>query len=97
MSDARACTEAVLRLEHVTVRLKSAARTIDALDDVSMSVSASSITGLVGPDGAGKTTLMRVSAGLLTADSGNVAALGFDLVARPHAATSFLALPTSSA
>ncbi|MGQ7096253.1 ATP-binding cassette domain-containing protein, partial [Escherichia coli] len=36
------------------------------------------VTGLVGPDGAGKTTLMRMLAGLLKPDSGNATVIGFD-------------------
>lgn len=43
-----------------------------ALDQVSLSVKRQSIFGLIGPDGAGKTTLFRVICGLLTADSGKV-------------------------
>ncbi len=36
------------------------------------------MTGLVGPDGAGKTTLMRMLAGLLKPDSGSAKVIGFD-------------------
>ncbi len=50
-----------------------------ALDSVSGSVSAGAITGLVGPDGAGKTTLIRLMAGLLAAEGGTLEVLGFDL------------------
>lgn len=49
-----------------------------ALRKVSCSVFPGSITGLVGPDGAGKTTLMRHLVGLLQADAGHVAVAGFD-------------------
>ncbi len=47
-----------------------------ALDGVSLEVRAGEIYGLVGPDGAGKTTTIRVVAGLIDADSGGVAVLG---------------------
>ncbi|OYY91522.1 MAG: multidrug ABC transporter ATP-binding protein [Sphingomonas sp. 28-66-16] len=47
-----------------------------ALDDVSITVGPGQVTGLVGPDGAGKTTLIRILAGLLEPDSGAVTALG---------------------
>ena len=39
-----------------------------------------SLTGIVGPDGAGKTTLMRILATLLKPDSGNVSVANFDPV-----------------
>ncbi len=47
-----------------------------ALDGVSITVPPGAITGLVGPDGAGKTTLIRLLAGLLAPDEGEVAILG---------------------
>ena len=43
-----------------------------ALDGVSLDLARGSLTGLVGSDGAGKTTLIRIVAGLLKADSGGV-------------------------
>ena len=49
-----------------------------ALDAISVRSSAGQITGLVGPDGAGKTTLIRLMAGLLVAERGHVTVCGFD-------------------
>jgi ABC-2 type transport system ATP-binding protein len=43
-----------------------------ALDRVNAAIHTGRITGLVGPDGAGKTTLMRLIAGLLKPDSGTI-------------------------
>ena len=43
-----------------------------ALDGVDIAVAAGCMTGLVGPDGAGKTTLIRVLAGLVEPDAGEV-------------------------
>ncbi|MBR6975291.1 MAG: ABC transporter ATP-binding protein, partial [Ottowia sp.] len=48
----------------------------EALKDVSASIPQGEITGLVGPDAAGKTTLMRVMAGLLRPDSGTARIFG---------------------
>jgi len=47
-----------------------------ALDGVTMEVPSGRITGLVGPDGAGKTTLIRLLAGLMEPDEGEVAIIG---------------------
>lgn len=47
-----------------------------ALDGINMAIAAGQITGLVGPDGAGKTTLIRILAGLMTATEGEVVILG---------------------
>lgn len=49
-----------------------------ALDAVSARVVGGQVTGLVGPDGAGKTTLMRLLAGLLLPSDGDVRACGLD-------------------
>ncbi|MBN2170181.1 MAG: ABC transporter ATP-binding protein [Candidatus Krumholzibacteriota bacterium] len=49
-----------------------------ALSGVSLSVAAGSICGLIGPDGAGKTTLMRVLCGLLRPDAGRARVLDAD-------------------
>ena len=47
-----------------------------ALDDLSFSTRRGEMFGLIGPDGAGKTTAIRLACGLLAADSGAVAVLG---------------------
>ncbi|MBB2677588.1 UNVERIFIED_ORG: ABC-2 type transport system ATP-binding protein [Rhizobium esperanzae] len=49
-----------------------------ALDAVSGTIVGGAITGLVGPDGAGKTTLIRLMTGLMLPDAGTVEVLGFD-------------------
>src|SRR4051812_14759795 len=49
-----------------------------ALDGISGAVASGQITGLVGPDGAGKTTLIRLMTGLLVADQGRLEVLGLD-------------------
>lgn len=54
-----------------------------ALVDISATLQAGRITGLVGPDGAGKTTLMRLMAGLLIPTKGSLRIDGFDPVKEP--------------
>jgi len=50
-----------------------------AVDGVSLRVAAGEIYGLVGPDGAGKTTVMRLLCGALTLDDGDVEIGGYDI------------------
>lgn len=50
-----------------------------AVDDVSLSVRAGEIYGLVGADGAGKTTTMRLLVGALKADVGEIDICGYDI------------------
>ncbi|MCW5584013.1 MAG: ABC transporter ATP-binding protein/permease, partial [Gammaproteobacteria bacterium] len=51
-----------------------------ALKHLTVSIRRGSITGLVGPDGAGKTTLMRMITGLLTPTQGTITVEGFDTI-----------------
>src|SRR5208283_2637353 len=55
-----------------------------ALDAVSLQAEYGKLTALVGPDGAGKTTLMRLAAGLLRADAGSLSVLGIDVAKDPQ-------------
>ena len=61
---------------------------IVAVDHLSFSVRRGEIFGLVGPDGAGKTTTMRMLAGILPPDSGAITVAGCDVVANPEAVKS---------
>ena len=53
---------------------------VKAVDDVSFDVRPGELFGLIGPDGAGKTTLFRILATLLLPDAGEATVLGFDAV-----------------
>jgi ABC-2 type transport system ATP-binding protein len=55
-------------------------KTVRALSDVSFSADSGKVTGLVGPDGAGKTTFLRLAAGLLVPAVGDLKVLGLDAV-----------------
>ncbi|MGD9210491.1 MAG: ATP-binding cassette domain-containing protein [Desulfobacteraceae bacterium] len=54
---------------------------IEALRHISFNAKPGEVTGLVGADGAGKTTLIRIAAGLLTPTKGSVTVLGLDSTA----------------
>lgn len=59
--------------------LKRSYGDVAAVNDVSYSVAKGEMFGLVGPDGAGKTSTIRMLTGLLKPDSGNAELLGYDL------------------
>ena len=72
--------DSVVRAEGLTRRFTGPdGRPLVALDRVSLSVTQGQLTALVGPDGAGKTTLMRMMAGLLAPDEGSLHVLGLDV------------------
>lgn len=65
------------------IRLQGVEKTFQGLDSpavesLTAEIYGGSVTGLVGPDGAGKTTLMRMLAGLLKPDSGTISLMGLD-------------------
>jgi len=58
---------------------------IIALDHLDFKIRKGCLTALVGPDGAGKTTLIRLIAGLLDATAGSLEVLGMDVKAHSQA------------
>ncbi|VEA19385.1 putative ABC transporter ATP-binding protein MA_1747 [Salmonella enterica subsp. enterica] len=69
-------SEAVITLNGLTKRFAGMDK--PAVAPLDCTIHSGYVTGLVGPDGAGKTTLMRMLAGLLKADGGSASVLGFD-------------------
>jgi ABC-2 type transport system ATP-binding protein len=69
--------EAVIA-EHIT-KTYGKEKTV-AVDNVSFSVEKGELFGLIGPDGAGKTSIFRILTTLLLADSGQASVDGFDVV-----------------
>ena len=59
---------------------------VRAVDHLSFDVRAGEIFGLVGPDGAGKTTTLRMLAGIMPPDEGTAAVAGCDVIHDPEAA-----------
>lgn len=60
-------------------------RRLEALKSISFQIPRGRVTGLIGPDGAGKTTLMRLAACLLKPDHGDITVLEIDALAAPLA------------
>ncbi len=65
-----------IEIRHISKRYGK----IRALDDISLEVDAGEIFGLIGPDGAGKTTLFRIMTTLMLPDSGSGTVCGLDIV-----------------
>ena len=70
-----------------TIELKNIVKTyptkktkLTAVDDVSFSVNEGELFGLIGPDGAGKSSIFRILTTLLLADSGSASVMGLDVV-----------------
>jgi sulfate transport system ATP-binding protein len=68
-----------IRVEHISKRFGDAT----ALENVSLEVESGSLTALLGPSGGGKSTLLRIIAGLDTPDTGTVRIEGEDLTGTP--------------
>jgi len=68
---------------HKTFR-RDTGEIVQALDGVSLQADRGTLTALVGPDGAGKTTLIRLACGLMTADKGELKVLDLDVAADPQ-------------
>jgi ABC-2 type transport system ATP-binding protein len=73
-------TEPVVEVSAITKRFNS----LCAVDGISFSVQAGEIFGLVGPDGAGKTTMLRMLAGVLECDGGWAKIAGHDIRTDPE-------------
>ena len=66
-----------IRIDHIS---KSYGK-VNALDDISIQVDQGELFGLIGPDGAGKTTLFRILTTLLLPDHGSASVAGYDIIA----------------
>lgn len=66
-------------IEHITKTYGKKKDTV-ALNDISFEVKPGELFGIIGPDGAGKTSLFRILTTLLLADKGSATVDGFDVV-----------------
>ena len=71
---AAAAAEAILHYRAMSKRYGD----LVAVDRLTLEVRRGEMFGLIGPDGAGKTTALRVALGLLAADGGSVRTCGLD-------------------
>jgi len=67
-------------LENIVKKYATKESTVIALQGISFEVTNGELFGIVGPDGAGKTSLFRILTTLLLADEGNAVVDGFDVV-----------------
>lgn len=63
---------------------KATKRRVQALENVSIQVPTGALVALVGPDGAGKTTFLRLVTGLMRAQTGSLSVLGLDVAKHPQ-------------
>src|ERR1700748_1962728 len=73
-------SDSLLRVEDHTRKFGD----LTAVAGVSFEVGRGEIFGLVGPDGAGKTTTLRMLAGVMPPDDGNATVAGIDVVHDPE-------------
>lgn len=71
-----------IEVEDLSKRFASLA----AIEHLSFACARGEIFGFVGPDGAGKTTTMRLLAGIMSPDAGSISIEGIDVVAAPEVA-----------
>ncbi len=67
-------------IQHIRKTYPAKPSPVIALEDISMAVPQGQLFGLIGPDGAGKTSLFRILTTLLLADGGIASVMGYDVV-----------------
>ncbi|PFG34637.1 ABC transporter ATP-binding protein [Sanguibacter antarcticus] len=68
----------MIQLDHVTLSFPDGASRVTAVDDVSLVAQPGTVTGITGPSGSGKSSLLAVAATLIRPDSGRVVVGGLD-------------------
>ena len=74
--------KAAIEVRNLTKRFGA----VPAVSGVTLDCARGEVFGFVGPDGAGKTTIMRLLAAVMTPDEGSIAIEGLDVVANPEVA-----------
>ena len=68
-------------IENISKRYKGT-QAVEALKHIHLEVDQGELFGLIGPDGAGKTTLFRILTTLILADEGRAEVEGLDVIAK---------------
>ncbi len=76
----KATLNPVIKVENLYKSYKK----VKAVDNVSFSVNKGDVFGLIGPDGAGKTSIIQILAGVLKADSGRAFVKNIDVIKNPE-------------
>jgi ABC-2 type transport system ATP-binding protein len=69
-----------IEINHISKSYKNKKQDVVALQEISFSVEKGELFGLIGPDGAGKTSLIRILTTLILANSGTASVDGYDVV-----------------
>ena len=77
--------ELIISTQGLTKTYGRGAKQIEAVRGINLQVSEGEIFGLVGPDGAGKTTTIQMLCGILTPTSGSATVAGVDVASNPDA------------
>ena len=79
-----------------TARLRKEFKNCVAVDDVDLQIESGDIYGLIGANGSGKTTILKILATILKPTSGSVHILGYDISRKPEKVRGFIGyLPES--
>lgn len=72
----------MITVSHITKTYSTAndGKRVTSLSDISLDIRDGELFGLIGPDGAGKTTLFRILTTLLLPDKGNASVAGYDVI-----------------
>ena len=94
MSTTPALAAHVINADHLTIRFGD----VTAVDDVSFHLDRGELFGFLGPNGSGKTTIIRALCGLIPLTSGEATILGMDVPSTPPTSSNTSATcPRSSA
>ncbi len=85
VKEAGAAPAPAVSVQGVSKGFSSGGRRVIALEGIDAQAQPGMVTGLIGPDAAGKTTLMRILCGLLRPDAGRATVLGHDTLDEPVA------------